>query len=247
MLQIVFIIIILYIIIKQILEDDKNIKDPEAFNNMNLNLVNDENINMNNKLNSILNDRPKNQNITKKDNRKLKNDQILAENNLPWSRVLYDENDEYPYQFHIKLNIPSLNNFQDWHNIIPNLKFSPTTRELIIPSKDEPSALAIANLISSNFAGQLTMEDILNKNLIEISISKAKTHKIVQNKLREQIITLLKGNNLQDNLKNNITKNEINNQNNSEQSCQPNYKQNENSQELSNEIMAYEGNDYSYL
>jgi hypothetical protein len=60
-------------------------------------------------------------------------------------------------------------------------------------STDEASALAIANLIISNFGGQLSFENILEKNLIPISITKAQQYEMVRNKLREQIIEVLQG------------------------------------------------------
>jgi hypothetical protein len=111
----------------------------------------------------------------------------------PWSKIVYNSNDEYPYYFHIRLVIPSLKDYQDWKEIIPNIDFNPRSKELIIPSKDEASALAVANLIAINFSGQMTLENILDKNLIQISISKAKSHEVVQSKLREQIIENLYG------------------------------------------------------
>ena len=111
----------------------------------------------------------------------------------PWSKVVYNPNNDYPYNYYIKLRIPSLNDYEAWKNIIPNLNFDPRSGELIIPSKDEASALALANLISINFTGQLSLDNILEKNLIQISISKAKTHEVVQHKLREQIIENLHG------------------------------------------------------
>ena len=53
-----------------------------------------------------------------------------------------------------------LNDYQTWKQIIPNLDFNPQSGELIIPSKDEPSALALANLIVINITGQLSLENI---------------------------------------------------------------------------------------
>jgi hypothetical protein len=111
----------------------------------------------------------------------------------PWTKIIYIEEDEYPYLFHIKVIIPSLNDFERWKQIIPNINLNPITKELIIPSKDEASALAIANLICINFSGQMTMKEILDKDLIRISITKAKTHEVVRNKLKEQIMEVIYG------------------------------------------------------
>jgi hypothetical protein len=111
----------------------------------------------------------------------------------PWSKIIIVRGDDYPFKFHIKLKIPSLNDFEQWKQIIPNLSFDPRPGELIIPSKDEASALALANLISINFLGQMSLANILDKNLIQISVGKAKGYEVVQNKLREQIMENLHG------------------------------------------------------
>lgn len=115
----------------------------------------------------------------------------------PWSKIILKENDEYPYYYHIKLKIPSLNDYETWKQIIPNLDFDSRSGELIIPSKDEASALALANLIAINFAGQMSIDNILEKKLIQISVTKAKNHELVKNKLREQIIENLYGKTMQ--------------------------------------------------
>ena len=106
----------------------------------------------------------------------------------PWNKIIYKYNEKYPFYFHIKIKIPSLNDYNNWKNIISNLDFDPKSGELIIPTEDEETALSIVNLIISNFKGDLTIEEILNKNLIDISINKAKKYDVVKNKLKEQII-----------------------------------------------------------
>lgn len=111
----------------------------------------------------------------------------------PWTQIIYNYGHEYPFNFFLKIKIPSLNDYQTWKQIIPNLDFDSKTGELIIPSKDEASALAIVNLIVSNFQGQLSIENILEKNLIQISIAKAQQYDMVRNKLREQIMETLQG------------------------------------------------------
>ena len=112
---------------------------------------------------------------------------------VPWSQIIYVYDQEFPFRFFMKIHIPSLNDYQSWKQIISNLDFDSKTGELIIPSKNEESALAIANLIVSNFQGQLTIENILQKNLIQISVIKAQQYEVVKNKLREQIIEALHG------------------------------------------------------
>jgi hypothetical protein len=111
----------------------------------------------------------------------------------PWTKIIIVPLEEFPYFFHIKATVPSLNDFENWKQVIPNINFDPRAGELIIPSKDEPSALALANLILINFSGQMSLQNILEKNLIQISIAKAKSYELVQNKLREQIMENLYG------------------------------------------------------
>ena len=111
----------------------------------------------------------------------------------PWTRIIYSYEDEYEFKFFLKVKIPSLNDYENWLNIVSNLDFITKTSELIIPSKDEASALAIANLILSNFSGNITIKEVMDKDLIPISVSKAIKYPMVQNKLREQIMELLNG------------------------------------------------------
>ena len=152
----------------------------------------------------------------------------------PWTQIVYNYSQKFPFKFFIKIKIPSLNDYQTWKDIIPNLDFDSKTGEIIIPSKDEAGALAIANLIISNFQGQLSIENILEKNLIPISITKAQQHDMIKNKLREQIIESLQSKTIESKTKINFEK-DLANENKS------NIKQNfEN-------INAYEGIEYTYL
>jgi hypothetical protein len=115
----------------------------------------------------------------------------------PWTQIVYTYGKEFPFNFFLKVKIPTLNDYQTWKQLIPNLEFASKTGELVIPSKDESGALAIANLIVSNFQGQITIDTILEKNLIPISVAKAQQHEMVRNKLREQIIDSLQGKKLE--------------------------------------------------
>jgi hypothetical protein len=213
MLKFFFIIIILYIIIQQYTD---NIDEP------NLEKINTETINISKNLQERIQhpqqekiqhpqqeriQHPQQERIQHPQQEKIQHPQqekiqsrcnIEEQKNItydrpnPWTKVIYDKNNEYPYLFHIKLTIPSLNDYQTWKQIIPNIEFNAKTGELIIPSKEESSALALANLICINFSGQMTVENILEKNLIQISVSKAR-HELVQTKLREQIMENLYG------------------------------------------------------
>lgn len=173
----------------------------------------------------------------------------------PWTKVIYLEQDEYPYYFHIKLQIPSLNDYQVWKQIVPNLDFNPRSGELIIPSKEEASALALANLICINFSGQMSIDNILEKNLIQISVSKARSYEVVQNKLREQIIENLYGKsvtNVQTSFEQDLARNIAGSNNSrvdfsSEQFTDTFEHFSDQSQSGGNVIEAYDGSDFSYL
>lgn len=180
----------------------------------------------------------------------------------PWTKIIIVPLEEYPYFFHIKAKIPSLNDFESWKKIIPNINFDPRAGELIIPSKDESSALAIVNLILINFSGQMSIENILEKNLIQISIAKAKTHELVQNKLREQIMENIYGKqfnvvqpNYQQDLAKKKTRDKIIPQNSSNpdridfksESFSDTFEHFSDNLNESKNIEAWDGNDFSYL
>jgi len=188
-IKIFLISIIIFIIAKQLIDSNKELpKQP---------ITNDEPIQIQtqdkpifNEPTRIIKEKNNSDNIyTKEVDTQL--NEVQAQ--MPWSRVLYNENNEYPYYFYIKLKIPSLNDYEKWKEIIPNIDFNPNTREIVIPSKDEASALAVANLMCMNFSGSITMKEILSKDLIRVSITKAQGHDIVKEKLREQINDTLNG------------------------------------------------------
>lgn len=113
---------------------------------------------------------------------------------VPWSRIILKPNSGFPLYYFLKVEVPSLNDYQQWKEIIPNLEFDARERMIIIPAKDEEGALAVANLMVNNFKGTLPFDHIIERNLIPISVSKAKAYPMIKNKLREQIINNLVGN-----------------------------------------------------
>jgi len=189
------------------------------------------------------------------------------DNPKPWSKITRNDNDMYPYKFYIKIMVPSLKDYEAWKQVIPNLDLNPITKEIIIPSKDEASALAVANLILINFSGQMSLENILEKNLLQISIAKAKSHEMVQSKLREQIMENLFGKSLyvsKPNFESDLAKNKVQDrQLNSMGTKQPQQNsnrvnfQNENFEDTfehfsidssnSGEIEAFDGGSYSFI
>lgn len=154
----------------------------------------------------------------------------------PWTQIVYTYGHSFPFKFFIKVKIPTLNDYEAWKQIIPNLDFDSKTGELMIPTKDEASALAVANLIVSNFMGQLSMENIIQKNLIAISINKAKQYDMVKNKLKEQIMEAIHG------------KSQSNNSDYEQDLAKKAHNVIKEDEKFSNiEPDAYEGGEYTYL
>lgn len=108
--------------------------------------------------------------------------------NKPWSKIIYYYNKEYSYYFYIKVKIPSLNDYENWKNVIINIEFDPRTGEIILPTKDEISALVIADFMVLNFLGKISLDEIIKGDLIGKSILKAKTSASVKEQIKERLI-----------------------------------------------------------
>ena len=207
MLKMIFILIIIYIVLKEtMVKENKEVKkeiktvvEPHINYNFMLDTKSDRKAEKLNQVNEAFTNRHNNTDSTMSNSQHVSiehfTEDMVKEFNKPnpWTKLVVKKEDEYPLQFHLKVKIPSLNDFQTWKQIVPNLNFDPNTGELIIPSQDEAAALALANLIVINFTGQMSLKDILEKNLIQISVTKAKSHELVQNKLRDQIVENLYG------------------------------------------------------
>lgn len=103
----------------------------------------------------------------------------------PWSKVVTTP-DGKKY-FYTKINKFNEKLYMEWKDIIDNLDYDISTKELIIESRDEPRALAILNLIISNMKGNITISEIFENDLMNKSIIKARKHKVVSKKLLELI------------------------------------------------------------
>ena len=252
----ILILIIIYIIIKefndskkiiipqenQSIKISKKIKEPKI-----LDTRSERKAEKLNKVNELFNERlEENINVNQVDHFSEPEIKEFSRPN-PWTKLV-THNSDFPYHFYLKVKIPSLNDFETWKQIVPNLEFSPRSGELIIPSKDEASALALANLIVINFSGQMSLKEILEKNLIQISVSKAQSHELVQIKLREQIMENLFGKNvtnIQSNYEQDLAKN--NKPNFQGENFTDTFQHFHSQTNTFNDIEAYEGNDYTYL
>jgi hypothetical protein len=269
MLKMIFILIIIYIVLRETLDkkkekkeikvekkEVKQITDPNT-NYFMLDTKSDRKSEKLDKVNEAFTNRLNNNNniehFSKNNNIEHFTEDRVKEFNKPnpWTKLIVKKNEEYPLHFHIKIKIPSLNDFQTWKQIVPNLNFDPNTGEMIIPSQDEAAALALANLIIINFTGQMSLKDILEKNLIQISVAKAKSHELVQNKLREQIMDNLYGNkqNVENiaNFSQDLTKN--NNPNFQTEKFSDTFQHFDAADKANNfeSVEAFQGNDYSLL
>ncbi len=167
----------------------------------------------------------------------------------PWTKIIYKYGENDPYNFYLKVAIPSLNDYENWKNYLTNINFEPRSGEIVISCQDEETALSIGNLVVSNFKGDIKFDEIVNKDLIGVSIIKCKKHEIVKNKIKEQIIQnmVIKSTNFndlnkkKDNTPVNIPAKKDDNQSNNY------YYYNDKNIKKSNEYDAYDGNEFSFI
>ena len=119
---------------------------------------------------------------------------FIIENPNPWNAIIFNQSKQEKYLFILKINNKSkytknfISNLEKWKSIIPQFIFNIESGEIMIPQSDEDVALALANLILSNFSNQLEFDNIVKNNLINISINKIKSHSSVRKKIIEQIL-----------------------------------------------------------
>lgn len=103
----------------------------------------------------------------------------------PWSTLYFNQTNN---TFTFGLNHPiSKTLLNEWNNIIPNLGFNDKDKHLMITTSDEESALAVINLVLSTIHKELKIEEIIESNLIDISVAKIRAHPLVKTKILEQI------------------------------------------------------------
>ena len=157
----------------------------------------------------------------------------------PWTKIIYKYNEKYPFYFFIKVKIPSLNDYNNWKNIISNIDFDPKLGEIIIPAEDDETALSIINLMLTNFKGDISIEEIIKKDLINVSINKAKKYEIVKNKLIEQIMYYSENKDKKEHFNDVSYETDLAHKNNISQA--------ESAQENNNDYIGYEGIEYSFF
>ena len=140
-------------------------------------------------------DAVKNQNNTKSDDaieqdvrQELQREEITYENPQPWNKIILNQGNVNLYFLEIKNLFNHTDTFKHWVNILgENINIS--ENYLIISSIDDQTALALANLVTMSFLGDISFDEISSSNLIQVSIQKAQRFEQISQKLVELIIS----------------------------------------------------------
>ncbi len=170
MIYIPIIIIIIILVIDLYFTYTQRLKDRSLLNFLTFGLFNNENL----------------------ENTSDKNDEniIRFKKPNPWNKIdISNPNKKY----YIKIN--NINKYIDkiviWKQL-PSIKSDMIDMDidknyLIIKTSSEEEALVLTNLIISYINGDITVEEVLSKNMIKTSVNKAKKIKLVSVKLTELI------------------------------------------------------------
>lgn len=174
-----------------------------------------------------------------------KNEEIEEYNEdiRPWNKVVKVD-DEYSKYF-IKINNFNENKFLEWKELIKYLDYDVMTKNIIYKTKYEAEALAVINLIISNMNNDIEINDILNNNLLEISIRKAMSLKLVCTKLRDLIESSNKSKNNSDSFDYDIDTFDINEKSDMLNNYNKNLFDNKPIPKIDNNIQPYMGKEYS--
>ena len=115
-----------------------------------------------------------------KEEKKEENDNL----NEPWDKVDIDVDKN---KYYIKVNNFDEYKFIEWKKLPIKIDYDIDNKYLIIKTKSEETALAVANLFICNMNNELDLQYIIDNDLINVSKLKAKTHKLVKTKLIELI------------------------------------------------------------
>ena len=105
-----------------------------------------------------------------------------------WLKIDNDINSEYPNIYFIKYNI-SNKILNEWKKVVPNIIYDESKNELIIPSKDESSALGLIYLISLTNNDEVSLDYILANNIIENTINDINNNNNIKIKIINYVIS----------------------------------------------------------
>jgi len=120
----------------------------------------------------------------------IENEEKIFDKPNPWNKI--------QYYTHINKYYIKINNINEYVDKIMLWKSLPIIKSdlidvdidnnyLILKTHSEEEALVICNLIINHINNNLTINDIVSKNLINYSINKAKRYKLIKTKLAELI------------------------------------------------------------
>jgi hypothetical protein len=124
---------------------------------------------------------------------------FIIRNPQPWNAIVFNQNKELKYMFILRIDINNSNKqrylqtINQWKEIVPGINLNIESSELIVPAEDENVALAITNLLLNNLKGDLSLKNIIENNLIQISIMKIQHYTSVRTKIVEQIMENVNG------------------------------------------------------
>ena len=107
------------------------------------------------------------------------------DNIKPWYEIRKLENGSNEYI--LKVNNFNENKLIKWKELITNFNYDNTNNKISYITNQEGEALAIINLVLSNLNNDIELKEILDNNLLQISIKKAINHKLVLKKLKDLI------------------------------------------------------------
>ena len=101
----------------------------------------------------------------------------------PWDIIDITPDYVYQYKYYIKLNRNiDINN---WRKLYPAIAIQDGV--LMIESNNEEIPIALLNLILNHELKNITFQEIMNKDLLNVSVNKLSEHKMVKPKLIDQI------------------------------------------------------------
>lgn len=110
---------------------------------------------------------------------------IIIMDKKPWYKIKETKDLNFYYINIIKFDEVK---FIEWKNIIPEIEYDIHNKLLKIPSKDEERATSIVNLIISNMKGDIEINEIIENDLINKSIIKARKFNVVFFKIKNLVI-----------------------------------------------------------